>query len=106
MSNVRTSAQGAMMRTAMWLSFLLGAAATLMPVAHGQTTGLPAVLTGDCVTNAAGSVVCTKTNGAKFGSPASFAQGFTGSQNHLWLMTEGSGNTLADSIGTANATSN
>lgn len=106
MSNVRTSALSAMVRAAMWLSFLLGAAATLMPMAHGQTTGLPAPLTGDCVTNAAGSVVCTKTNGATFGSPTSFAQGFSASQNHLWLMTEGSGNTLADYFGTANATSN
>ena len=63
-------------------------------------------MSGDCVSNATGSVACTRTNGAAFGSPAAYAGGFAGSQNHLWLLTEGAGNATADYFGTANATSN
>jgi hypothetical protein len=113
MSSIFKRAKGAMIRAAFGLPFVLFAALTLLdaavvvtPVMQAQTTGLPAPMSGDCVTSSGGSVVCTKTNGAPFGSPAAYARGFAGTQNHLWLLTEGSGNTAGDYFGTANATSN
>ena len=50
------------MRAAWGLPFLLGAAMAGAG-AGAQTSGLPAPMSGDCVTSPTGAVTCTKTNG-------------------------------------------
>ncbi len=50
---------------AIGLPFLLGAG-----FARAQTMGLPAPMSGDCTTNATGTVVCTKANGVALANSA------------------------------------
>ncbi|MGI4854494.1 MAG: SGNH/GDSL hydrolase family protein [Janthinobacterium lividum] len=126
-STGRKHAYNAWTAAALWLPFLLGAVMFDGPRAEAQTSGLAAPMSGDCAVNAAGAVVCAKTNGAAFAPSAtidatnaanllsgSIPLGRLGNVPNLvnpvpvpvgggeYTFTDGAGTTVADSSGNGN----